>query len=180
MKEKKLYLLMLSAVFAAVCASLAGFIRIPNAIGGYIHPGEAAVYLCAAVLPCPYAALATATGFAIADLMGGYVYYMLPSALIRIIVVLLFTAKEKKIINRKNIIALPLSLIITVTGYFIFKFILYYFVQKTPEVALINAVSSIPGNIIQCLAGSVIFIIAGTSLDKIDFKGKFFGGNDNV
>ena len=45
-----------------------------------------------------------------------------------------------------------------------------------PEVALTNAITSIPGNIIQCFAGSVIYILIGTALDKMNFKEKLFGG----
>ena len=180
MKNKRLYMIVLSSVFAALSAVLVGFVRIPNAIGGYIPPGDAIVYLCASLLPFPYAAVSCAIGFALADLIGGYVYYMLPSAIIRVIVVLLFTSKDNKLINRRNVTALPFSLLITVSGYFIFKYILYYFVQKTPEVALVNAFASIPGNIVQSAVSSVIFLLLGASLDKMNFKEKLFGGKYNV
>lgn len=176
MKEKKLFLLVLASAFAALSAALAGFLPIPNATGGYIHIADAIVYLCASLLPMPYAASSSAVGFALADILSGHPYYALPSAIIRLIIVLFFTAKEKKIITKRNIIALPVSLIITVSGYFVFKFILYYFIQKMPEVALTNTITSIPGNIVQCLAGSVIYILIGTALDKMNFKEKLFGG----
>ena len=180
MKQSKIYKVALASVFAAMSAVFVGFFHIPNAIGGYIHLGEAIVYLASAILPLPYAALSTAIGFAAADMIGGYFYYMLPSALIRVAVAMLFKSKGEKILTKRNVTALPFALIITVGGYFIFKYFMYAFIQKTPEIALTSAVTSIPGNIIQCVAGSAVFLVAGAALDKINFKEKLFGGKDNV
>ena len=51
-----------AAVFAAIVFIATGFLpRIP--IGsGYVHIGDAAIYLCAAMLPAPFAAPAAAIG----------------------------------------------------------------------------------------------------------------------
>lgn len=176
MKEKKIYQIVLSAVFAALSAVLAGFVHIPNAIGGYVHIADAIVYLGASLLPLPYAALSAGIGFALADLVGGYYYYMLPSALIRAVIVVFFTSKDKKILCRRNYIALIFALLTTVSGYFAFKYILYGFIQKTPGIALSNAVLSIPGNIVQCVLSSVIYIIVSAALDRMRFKDNFNGG----
>lgn len=176
MKEKKLLMVVLSALFAALSAVLVGFIHIPNGIGGYTHIGDSIVYLCASFLPLPYAAVSSAIGFALADLIAGYPYYMLPSAIIRVLVVLMFSSKAKKLITKRNIIALPLSLIITVGGYAVTKYILKYFIESyTSEAAFAAMISSIPGNIIQVVLSSVVYVAVALALDKINFKNKFYG-----
>lgn len=177
MKEKKILMLVFSALFAALSAVFVGFVHVPNLIGGYTHVGDAIVYLCASLLPTPYAAVSSAIGFALADLIGGYPYYMLPSALIRVLVVLMFSSKSKNIMTKRNMIALPLSLIITVGGYAATKYIIKHFIESyTQEASIAAMVSSIPGNILQCVLSSVIFIFAAMALDKLNFKEKYFGG----
>lgn len=181
MKKKNLILVVVSALFSALSAVFVGFIHIPNGIGGYTHIGDAIVYLCASLLPLPYAAASSAIGFALADLIAGYPYYMLPSAIIRVLVVLMFSSKAKKLLTKKNIIALPLSLLITVGGYAVTKFILKYFVESyTSEAAVAAMISSIPGNIIQCVLSSIVFVLVALALDKLNFKEKFDLGDKNV
>lgn len=177
MKEKKLILVVLSALFAALSAVFVGFMHIPNGIGGYTHIGDAIVYLAASFLPMPYAAASSAVGFALADLIAGYPHYMIPSALIRVLVVLAFSSKGNKLIHKRNIIALPISLVITVGGYAATKLILKYFIESnTWEASVASMVASIPGNIMQVVFSSVAFILVALALDKIDFKNKFYGG----
>ena len=180
--KSKLHLLSLTSVFAALSAVFVYFIHIPNALGGYTHIGDAIVYLAAAILPSPYAAVSGAIGFGLADLLSGYPVYILPSALIRVLVVLCFTAKKDKLLCKRNYIALPLSFLITVGGYFITKYIIYQFINKMPEVAITNAFASIPGNILQCVASSAVFIIVSLTLDKMNFKEKInlTGAKKNV
>lgn len=174
--RQNLRLSVISALFAALSAVFVYFFHIPNVIGGYIHIGDAIIYLCASVLPVSYAATAGAVGFAIADLLSGYPYYMLPSAIIRVIVVLLFTSKREKIVCKRNIIALPFAVIITTGLYALTKYVLYYFIQNMPEIAGVKALASIPGNIIQCTVSSVLYIAVSIAMDKLDFKKKYFGG----
>lgn len=177
MKEKKIILVVLSALFAALSAVFVGFMHIPNGIGGYTHIGDAIVYLAASFLPLPYAAASSAVGFALADLIAGYPHYMIPSAIIRVLVVLAFSSKGKKLLQKRNIIALPISLVITVGGYAITKLILKYFIESnTWEASVASMVASIPGNIMQVVFSSVAFILVALALDKIDFKNKFYGG----
>lgn len=176
MKEKKLVLLVLSALFAALSAVFVGFIHIPNGIGGYTHIGDAIVYLAASFLPLPYAAASSAVGFALADLIAGYPHYMLPSAIIRVLVVLAFSSKGKKLLNKRNFIALPISLVITVGGYAVTKLILKFFIESnTWEASVASMIASIPGNIMQVIFSSVAFILVALALDKISFKEKFDG-----
>lgn len=166
-----LYLSAISAIFAALSTVFVYFIHIPNGIGGYTHAGDMFVYLAACILPTPYAAASGAIGFALADLISGYPHYMIPSALIRVLVVLMFSSKREKILSKRNYVALPLSAIITVVGYAITKYVVYLLMKsEAHQAAMAAAIASIPGNIIQCIISSVLFVLLSLTLDKFGFK----------
>ena len=73
--NKNIFNLVLASLFAALIFVLTKFLSVPTAIG-YIHPGDAAIYLAAAILPTPYAMAAAGLGGALADLVGGYFHYI--------------------------------------------------------------------------------------------------------
>ena len=70
-QQSKTQLLTISALFSAlVCITTAYIFHIPfGANGGYIHLGDALIYLAATLLPTPYAILAAGIGGAMADLL---------------------------------------------------------------------------------------------------------------
>lgn len=55
--QKKLRLLTVTAMFAAaITVTTAYLLHIPIPTGGYVHLGDALIYLAACLLPVPYAA----------------------------------------------------------------------------------------------------------------------------
>lgn len=174
--KSTLYLSVVSALLAALSTVFVYFIHIPNGIGGYTHAGDMFVYLAACLLPTPYAAMSGAVGFAIADLLSGYPHYMIPSALIRVLVVLMFSSKQDKILSKRNYIALPLSAVITVVGYAITKYFVYILMKSEgSQAAFAAAIASIPGNIMQCVISSVLFVALSLALDRFGFKKQVLG-----
>ncbi|MCL2493423.1 MAG: ECF transporter S component [Clostridiales bacterium] len=74
----------MTAASAAVIFVVTFMIRIPvPGGGGYLNIGDAPVYLAAYLLGGPYGAVAAAVGSALSDLSGGFVVYMIPTALIK-------------------------------------------------------------------------------------------------
>ena len=62
-ESKKLRLLCLAALFAgAIAVTTAYLLHIPIPTGGYIHLGDALIYLAACLLPAPYAVGAAMVG----------------------------------------------------------------------------------------------------------------------
>ena len=60
-RKEKLHLLVTSALFAAsITVVTAYMLHIPLPTGGYIHLGDALIYLAACLLPVPCAAAAAA------------------------------------------------------------------------------------------------------------------------
>lgn len=73
MKDSKLKLVTLSALFAALCCVATMIIRIPTiGTNGYVNIGDAIVLLSAWIIGGPYGALAAGIGSGLADLLAGY------------------------------------------------------------------------------------------------------------
>jgi uncharacterized repeat protein (TIGR04002 family) len=160
---KKSKLLISTAVFAALVASVALAVHIP--IGnGYMHFGDALIYLAACLLPFPYATAAAAVGGAFADFATGYAVYIIPTIAIKAILTFPFSSKSDKILTKRNILMLLPAGAITIGGYFLAE--LFYF-------GLAGAVAELPGNGLQVAASYVIFLSLGAALDKIKFKDEF-------
>ena len=64
------HLMAATALFAAAITVMTAYmLHIPIPTGGYIHLGDALIYLAACLLPAPYAAAAAAIGAGMADLL---------------------------------------------------------------------------------------------------------------
>lgn len=158
--------LTITAFFAALITLFTAYIfHIPVGInGGYIHLGDAMIYLAAAVLPMPYACAAAAIGGGLADLLTAPVWAP-ATIIIKVLICVSFSSKDVKVLTKRNIAALFAGLFITPIGYFIAEGIMFGF--KTAFFV------SISGNVIQALGSAVIFVIIGSALDKMKFKTSF-------
>ena len=161
--QTKTQLLTTSALFAAlVCLFTAYIFHIPfGANGGYIHIGDALIYLAATLLPTPYAILAAAIGGAMADLLTAPIWAP-ATFIIKMLITLPFTSKGTKIICVRNITAILVAGIISCVGYAIAELILY----GNEAVIAISLISSLT----QAVGSGIIFILIGITLDNMRFK----------
>lgn len=164
--NKNLKNLVYAALFAALIFAATRFVSIP-AGPGYIHIGDAFIYICASVLPTPFAMAAAAIGGALSDLTFGYVAYILPTAIIKAACACAFTSKKQNLLCVRNFIAVFICYFITVGGYAIAEKIMY-----GNEFAFWGSV--IP-NSIQAGASAVIYIAAAFVFDRIGLKKRFNG-----
>lgn len=140
----------LAGVFTALVFVMTFLIRIPiPATEGYVNLGDA-VILTASFLLGPFAAIPAAIGSALADLMGGYAHYIIPTAVIKGAMggVAGLILKKQKTTSRR-IIAFVLAEVIMVGGYFAFEAMPFMY---GPSAALL----SVPFNAIQGLAGILV------------------------
>lgn len=164
---RTLYLSMTALFAAIICLMTAYIFHIPTGInGGYIHLGDAFIYLAACILPTPYAMTAGALGGALADLLTAPAW-MPATLLIKMLITVPFTSKKGRIITIRNIVALILGVVITVLGYFIAEGIM--FGTWSFAVFLPSAI----GNLIQGTGSAVVFLFFGMALDKMNFKKRF-------
>jgi len=154
-----------SALLAALVCLTTLVVKMPLGIGGaYVHAGDAFVYLAACLLPAPYAMAAGALGAGLADLLGGYAIYALPSAVIKCLLVLPFV-RHGRLVCARNVLALFVSAMIGLAGYFVVDWVLYGSVQ--------TAVATLVGGIAQPVVSAMVFLALGYALDRVEFKKKF-------
>lgn len=153
-----------TGVFAAMVFVTTFFIKVPVA-SGYVHFGDALIYIGAGIIGGPWAMVAGAIGAGLADLIGGYAIYAPASIIIKALIVvpfMLVAKKEDKLFNLKSVLMTIPSGVITVGGYFISDMI----IDKS------YAVIDIPGNVIQAVGSAVIFAVVAYALDKAKVKDK--------
>ncbi len=154
--------LVLAALFAAMTTLLTIFPHIPiGGNGGYIHLGDSIIFLCASLLPTPFAAVSAAIGAGLADFIT-FPLYTLPTLLIKALLSLPISAKETKVICVRNLAALPFCGLITIGGYYVAEGILYS--------NWIAPAASIPFNLIQIVGGSAVYVLLGVALDRMKVK----------
>lgn len=153
-----------TGLFAAMIFVTTWALHIPIGFsGGYIHFGDAIIYIAATLLPMPCAAAAAAIGAGLSDLLspGGAVW--LPATiLIKPLCCLVFTRTGARMLCRRNILALFAAGLVTVFGYFLATAII------TGSVAV--AVAELPLSAIQPLGSAVCFLVWGVAVDKSNVK----------
>ncbi len=153
--------MVMAAVFAAMTTLLTMFFHIPFGNGGYVHLGDAVIFLSASLLPVPYAVAAAGIGGALSDLFL-FPAYALPTMIVKALLALTFSRKKEKIICLRNILALPVCAVITIGGYYLAESILYS--------NWVAPVASMLPNLIQAAGSSAAYIILGLALDKMKIK----------
>ena len=163
MKKKPLVLIVTSALFAALIMVVTAYVlHIPTGLNeGYIHLGDTMIYVAASMLPLPYAMAAAAVGGALADILSGALVWAPFTAVIKALMVLPFTAKNDRLLCRRNAVAVVIAGGIGIAGYFITAWILY---------GVAAAVTEILPNLIQESAGGVRYVLLALAMDRAKLK----------
>lgn len=161
MKNRKTRLIVLSALLAAIIMVCTRFTAIPIFGGqGYVHIGDAFIFFAAALLPTPYAMAASAIGGGLADLMAGYTMYILPTAIIKALMALMFlgSCKKGKLLSVRNILSLILGILVLVGGYYVAEVILYQ--------SFVSPLLGMVWNAFQGIFSSIAFLLLAATFDK--------------
>lgn len=179
--NKKLYNIVLTSVFTAIITVMTFYIKVPSH-NGYIHLGDSVIYLAACLLPMPYAVLCASLGGMLADALGGYVIYIIPTLIIKGFLALVFNSKSDKILTKRNVIGVTIATAITIIGYYIAEVVIVsvssaadvgiFFEKLFSPVPWSAALYCIPGNITQAVGSAVVFFLIAIALDKIKIKDK--------
>ena len=169
MKEhQQLYRLVTAALFAAAIAVMTAYmLHIPIPTGGYIHIGDALIYLAACLLPLPYAVGAAAVGAGLADLLTAPMW-VVPTLIIKAIVVLPFTSRRTRILCPRNIAAIFISGLISPVGYGLAACVLL----GGPNAFLPQFL----GTLIQAVASGAVFVVLALALDGARVKERLSAG----
>ena len=161
-QRENLRLLTTAALFtAAITVMTAYMLHIPLPTGGYIHLGDTLIYLAACLLPVPYAAAAAAIGAGLADLLTAPMW-VLPTLVIKAVLVLFFTSKSECILCPRNWAAVVAAGLFSPAAY-----------------ALANCVMAgtmtafLPqflGTLAQGIGSGALFLVIAPALDGVKLK----------
>ena len=150
MANKKIHQLAFGSILCAMVLLLTYIIKIPvPATGGYVHLGDGMIFFSSLLLG-PYAGFVAAIGSALADLIGGYFIYVLPTFIIKGAMGIVCGLLKKKNTPLRNFFTFTLAEILMVLGYFFFESILYGWA---------TAALAIPPNLLQGLFGITVGMI---------------------
>lgn len=168
MNNKKVLNMVYAAVFTAMIFVLTRFVQVPVPGGaGYVHFGDAMIYIVASTLGGSWALLSAALGAVLADLSSGWAVYAPISLIVKVLIALPFVIvnkKSQKILTPLTVCLTIPSGAITVLGYFLGD-------------SIINnayAVADIPGNAIQAIGNALIFSAVAAAFDAAKLKSKLF------
>lgn len=149
-KNNRVLRLSLGGMLAALIFVATSFFKLPVSITqGYIHLGDGFILLGAALLGNT-AIIAAALGSALADLLGGYTMYILPTFLIKgavAVVAVAFLHKERPL--WVLIAGMALAEAVMVLGYFLAEWLILGY-------GLAAASGAVFPNIVQGLSGVII------------------------
>ncbi len=163
---KPLKRLIYCAVFASlICITTSYIAHIPTPGGGYIHPGDAVIYLCACLLPLPWAMAAAALGGVLADLLTAPVWAIW-TLFIKALLVPAFSRKNPRLLCSHNILACCVAAVITLIGYY---FANWAILGTAPSLA-----AYLPGDSIQVIASTLIFLALSAVFDRTRLRERLF------
>lgn len=144
---------------ALICVSTL-FFKVPIP-GGYAHLGNGFIFLAAALLGNTGGMIASGVGSALADLLGGWYMWILPTLIIKCImglVVAFIAPKKFTIMSPRTLIAIITGMVEMVAGYFLAGIFLMDTVAASA--------TQIPGLVAEDIVGIVIFYLIGFAMEK--------------
>lgn len=142
--------LTMAGVMAALVFVMTYVPKVPVPVtGGYVHLGDGAIFLSVLLLG-PLGIPAAAIGSGLADILGGYMVYALPTMAIKALVALIAWKLWKEGSWLRAVIAFVLAEAAMVAGYFAFETVMY---------GAAAAWSAVGPNCIQGIAGVALGMV---------------------
>lgn len=172
-----------ASLFAAMTFALTYTLKVPS-VNGYTHIGDTVIYLAASFLSYPAAAMAGAIGASLSDAVGGYYTYIIPTLIIKSLLVFCFTSRKDKFLCKRNFFAVAPAGLITVVGYYLAEILLFAlasgsFIDNLFNPATWTAVfwESVPGNAVQAITSGALYLVLCAAFDSAKVKQKIIRKN---
>ena len=151
----------LTALMMCLIMIVTMFVRVPIPFTqGYVHLGDAMVFLAVLILGVRYGAVAAGFGAMLADIIGGFAAWAPWTFAIKGIMALIAYYTVKAMGNKKTaarIIGGIVAEVVMVLGYFVFEGFMYGFAPSAVN---------IPMNGVQGIAGLIVGLILIKTADK--------------
>lgn len=156
MKKQSLLKMTAGGMLTAFVLLATLLLRIPLPYG-YAHLGDGVIFL-SALLVGPYAALIAGLGSALADILGGYGLYALPTFCIKAGMGLIAGILCKQSRHLQNALVFALAECLMVVGYFVFEGFLYGWAA---------AVGGVAANLAQGAAGVLTGVLLSAAASRV-------------
>jgi uncharacterized membrane protein len=151
MNDKKIKEMVYTSMLAALICVATFIIKVPSPVtNGYTHLGDGFIFIAVLLLGKKNGALAGAIGAALADVIGGYSFYAVPTFIIKGIMALIMGTLIEKLPNN-----LKYKWILGAVVGSAWQIFAYYVVGSLMVGNFISTISEIPGNTIQSAAGII-------------------------
>ena len=159
MNDKKIKDMVYISLLAALICAATFMIRIPSVVtNGYVHLGDGLIFIAVILLGGKRGAFAASIGASLADILGGYAYYAIPTFIIKGIMALIMGYIIYKM-NKES----KVSWVIGAVLGSIWQIAAYYVVGSLMVGSFISTLMDIPGNAVQSGVGiivAVLFVVA--------------------
>ena len=161
-RKENLHQLTVTALFAAAITVMTAYmLHIPIPTGGYIHLGDALIYLAACLLPLPYAAGAAAIGAGLADLLTAPMWE-LPTLVNKAIIALFCTRNSETLLCRRNLAAGDIAGLVSPAA--------YAMAGCAIAGTMAAFVPQFLGTLVQGIGSGALFIVITPALDGMKLK----------
>ena len=173
--RSQVYELVLTGIMAALVMAATSFFKIPvPATNGYVHLGDALIFISVLVLGRRDGTIAAATGSALADLLGGYAHWAPWTFVIKGLMafvaatILLAGNRGKEKTGQTNTSSRPDKIIeaIAFTAGGLVMMAGYFIAQRFIYGNFAAPLAALPGNIAQAAAGVIIAEAASVPLSR--------------
>lgn len=159
MDDKRIKSMVYTSLLAALVCVATFTIKVPSFVtNGYTHLGDGFIFIAVILLGGKNGAWAGAIGAALADILGGYTHYALPTFVIKGIMALIMGYVINKMAEDNK-----LSWVIGAVLGSIWQIAAYYVVGSLMVGSFVSTIMDIPANITQSIIGitvSFIFVVA--------------------
>ncbi len=153
MSDKAIKDMIYTSLFAALVCVATFIIKVPSVVtNGYTHLGDGFIFIAVILLGKKNGALAGAIGASLADLIGGYSYYALPTFIIKFVMGYIMGMIIEKLPNLKH-----KWVVGSVIGS-MWQIFAYYVVGSLMVGNFVSTLIEIPGNTIQSIAGIIVAV----------------------
>lgn len=161
MREIKIHTMVKTALMMALVYVFTTTFKVPTPLtGGYTHLGDCMIFLAVLLLGRKNGTLAAGFGAALADLLGGYVIYVVPTLIIKSIMAFTMGTFVEKLMpkNKFNwLIGAICGGLLQVLGYAVFEAFIY---------GIGSAVATVPANLGQTFTGLIMAAVIIFALSK--------------
>ena len=162
MKDEKTKGIIYTALFAALVCVATFIIKIPSVVtNGYVHLGDGFIFIAVILLGKRNGALSGAIGASLADMLGGYSHYIIPTFIIKLVMGYLMGLIIEKLPYKKS------SWLIGASVGSLWQIIAYYVVGSVFIGSFVTTLMDIPGNFMQSLVGIFIALLLSGQLKKL-------------